>query len=104
MTTNRVGALTLLLVLLVFSGSVSAKPKEKTFDAPRERVFAALIKVVAAHYIITFEDEKRFIVSFHSEASDSPARVECTATVDASAGKSTISINEQKTPGELFVR
>jgi hypothetical protein len=100
MDLNRLGRwVTLTIILLLFSSVMYAKPKEKTFDAPREKVFAALTKVIEKHHVITFADEKNFNVSFHTGVSASSYGMNCTASVEANGPKSTVSINTQKTNG-----
>ena len=95
-------ALVAVLLFLVASSTAVAKPKEQTFDAPRDRVFAALTKVIETHHVLTVADEKNFVISFHTGMSVTSYGMNCTASLEPDGSKTKVIINTQKTEKQMF--
>jgi hypothetical protein len=80
-----------------------AKPKTKVFNAPAERVFEAAHKVAREHHRISYVDEKRMTLQFHTGTSMSSWGFDCNASVEPIGnGKARLTINVQKTEKQLF--
>ena len=67
---------------LILSAGAEAKPKEKIFDSPPDKVFQALYEVVRQKYTITFADEKKMVVSFRTGTSAAAWPMVGTASVE----------------------
>ncbi len=52
------------LLLLVLPVTVAAKPKEKAFKVPADKLFEAVMAVAAEGYAVIYSSEKRKTVSF----------------------------------------
>lgn len=83
-----------LLFLVAFPLFATAQAKENVFDAPPEKVYAALQKVIADQYVIIFEDHQQTVVSFRTPETNTAA-MEGSATVVAENGKARLRVHLQ---------
>ena len=94
--------LAFVMMVFVTSSGLCAKTKSKTFTAPPDRVFAALLSVIEAHHAITVVDKTKYLVSFTTGMSAMSNGSNCTAALDTSdPAKTTLTIHTQlKTDGK----
>jgi hypothetical protein len=85
-----------ILTLMLLPLSLSAKPKEKLFDAPPDEVYAAVQKVIREHYVVTFTDDKQMLVSFKTPQTFTANPMEGNVAVEAENGKSRLTANVNK--------
>lgn len=83
-----------LLFLVALPLFATAQAKEKVFDAPPEKVYAALQKVIADQYVITFEDHEQMLVSFRTPETNTSA-MEGSARVELEDGKARLRVHLQ---------
>jgi hypothetical protein len=90
------------LLLLVLPVTVAAKPKEKAFKVPADKLFEAVLAVAAEEYEVTYSSEERKTVSFNTGSAVTHWGMHCTASVEAEGEKSVLKLNVRKTKGQLF--
>ena len=90
------------LLLLVLPVTVAAKPKEKAFKVPAEKLFEAVMAVAAEEYQVTYSSEKRKTVSFNIGSGVVSLGMHCTASVKAEGKKSVLKLHVGKSEGQVF--
>ena len=90
------------LLLLVLPVTVAAKPKEKVFKVPADKLFEAVMAVAAEEYAVTYSSEKRKTVSFNIGSGVISSGMHCTASVKAEGKNSVLKLHVGKREGQVF--
>lgn len=90
-----------MVVVMVWPTMVSAKPKERTFSGTQQQVFEACLTAARQNYVITYVDEKHFLINFEQGGGMFHGEIIFNAVVGPEKdGKVTVSLNYQGRRGK----
>jgi len=97
--TKKTGA-SLIVLLLLLSVNVYAKPKKKTYNNSAEDVFKAALRTARERHVVTYVDEKTLMITFETGRSFASEGFVANASVEPEGeNKATLIVNVQNKKG-----
>jgi hypothetical protein len=84
------------LAALLLCGSVLAKPKERSYNLPVDKVYATVLHVAVENYHVTHSSKEDGLVSFEAGS------FKFNALITTDGKKTTVTVSSQSAPGDDF--